>query len=490
MNPVDRISFVVATHRPQVFARTREYLIRLGAGDIVAVEHASSIFAAYDAGRREARREALCFLHEDVDVEGLDAELILARLADPRTGFLGVAGSRVLDESGVWWHGLHTPEQAARLSGRCGHRDGDRRWVNQYGDFGDVVVLDGVCLFTTRGVIDAIGGFADPPLGGFDYYDISATFRAHLCGFVNTTIPVDLFHWGREGFRPGWEANRRRFQAKYAAHLPRAVPGVAIRPVGTKVSAAPARPTTSADPDPSPDPAVPEGVAEHRPNVGAKDFSPLDRHAQSDLRHPQPPFGYRPHSAPSLRPKRVLHVGCGFKHPAALHETFHGEGWEELRLDIDPVVEPDIVASIVAMPEVPDAAFDAVWSSHNLEHLFAHEVPLALAEFRRVLRPGGFALITMPDLQAVAEHIAEGRLEEPLYDSPAGPITALDMCYGLRTSIARGRHQMAHRTGFTAGTLAAKLADAGFERIRVERDGFALWAEAYKPRVEAARDGA
>ncbi len=461
MNPIDRFSFVVATHRPQVFARTRDSLVRLGAGDIVAVENAGTIFAAYDEGRHRASREALCFLHEDVDVEGLDAELILARLADPRTGFLGVAGSRVLDESGVWWHGLHTPAQVERLSGRCGHRDGDRRWVNQYGEFGDVVVLDGVCLFTTRGVLDAIGGFADPPLDGFDYYDISATFRAHLCGFVNTTIPVDLFHWGREGFRPSWEANRKRFQAKYGAHLPRAVPGVPIRPVGAPVPAVPIRPAAPVAPAPQPDPVLP--VPQPAPVV------PILPSTHAAI-------------ASGTRRKRVLHVGCGYKHPAALHETFHGDGWEEVRLDIDPVVEPDIVASIVAMPEVPDAAFDAVWSSHNLEHLFAHEVAPALAEFRRVLRPGGFALVTMPDLQAVAEHIAAGRLEEPLYESPAGPITALDMCYGLRSSIARGRHQMAHRTGFTSGTLSAKLADAGFARIRVERDGFALWAVAYKPR--------
>ena len=32
----------------------------------------------------------------------------------------------------------------------------------------------------------------------------------------------------------------------------------------------------------------------------------------------------------------VLHVGCGPYNPAKLHKTFHGPGWRELRLDIDP----------------------------------------------------------------------------------------------------------------------------------------------------------
>jgi len=32
------------------------------------------------------------------------------------------------------------------------------------------------------------------------------------------------------------------------------------------------------------------------------------------------------------------------------------------------------------MPMVASRSYDAIWSSHNLGHLYAHEVPLALAE--------------------------------------------------------------------------------------------------------------
>jgi hypothetical protein len=37
----------------------------------------------------------------------------------------------------------------------------------------------------------------------------------------------------------------------------------------------------------------------------------------------------------------------------------------------------------------------------------------------------------MPDLQKAAAYIAQGKLEEPIYQSPAGPISALDICFGL-----------------------------------------------------------
>lgn len=191
-----------------------------------------------------------------------------------------------------------------------------------------------------------------------------------------------------------------------------------------------------------------------------------------------------PVGAPVPAPLRqVLHVGCGAANPLKLPDAFFPSGeWAEVRLDIDPGVNPDIIASITDMSVVPSGSVNAVWSAHNLEHLWSHEVPLALNEFRRVLCPGGFAAMTMPDLQSVAEQIAAGNLEGAAYMSALGPITPLDMLYGFRPAIAEGNIFMGHRTGYIATTLAAHLAAAGFVDVRVQRDGgFALWATAVNP---------
>jgi SAM-dependent methyltransferase len=184
-----------------------------------------------------------------------------------------------------------------------------------------------------------------------------------------------------------------------------------------------------------------------------------------------------PETAAPAAERVVLHVGCGAANPAKLPQAYFPAGqWRELRLDIDPSVDPDIVASITDMSAVADNSVDAVWSSHNLEHLFAHEVPLALTEFRRVLRTGGFALVTMPDLGQVARAVIELGLETPAYMSALGPVSALDMLYGFRPSIAGGNHFMAHRTGFTASSLSAALTQAGFVNAAVESDGrYNLW---------------
>jgi SAM-dependent methyltransferase len=180
--------------------------------------------------------------------------------------------------------------------------------------------------------------------------------------------------------------------------------------------------------------------------------------------------------------KIVLNVGCGYPLRQKLHRHFHGPGWQEIRLDLDPGVQPDIVCSMTDMRPISANTIDAVWSSHNLEHLQRHEVPLALEEFIRVLRPGGLLLLTLPDLQQVAQLVVDDRLEDRAYQSPSGPVTPLDMIFGHSASLARGNRFMAHRTGFTARSLHQALIEAGFVAIRVwPGASFDLWATAHKP---------
>jgi hypothetical protein len=174
--------------------------------------------------------------------------------------------------------------------------------------------------------------------------------------------------------------------------------------------------------------------------------------------------------------RRLLHVGCGSKNIKHLPASFH-RGWTELRYDIDASVKPDLTGSITNLSSLPDGSVDAIWSSHNLEHLNSFEVPTALAEFRRVLNGRGFAVITVPDLRAVARHIVNDELEQPLYKAPAGPISALDVLFGHQAAIEKGNAYMAHRTGFSARTLGQALINAGFDEVRVhEGRHWDLWA--------------
>ncbi|MFU8788111.1 MAG: class I SAM-dependent methyltransferase [Methylobacter sp.] len=176
--------------------------------------------------------------------------------------------------------------------------------------------------------------------------------------------------------------------------------------------------------------------------------------------------------------KTFLHVGCGPKRKDSTTPGFNTPEWHEQRLDIDEQVNPDIVGTMTDMSAVPDASVDAIFSSHNIEHLYPHEVPVALAEFKRVLASDGFVVITCPDLQSVCALVAEDKLTEPAYISPAGPIAPIDILYGHRPAMAQGNLYMAHRCGFTQKVLMATLQEAGFAGVATMQrtPQFDLWA--------------
>lgn len=188
--------------------------------------------------------------------------------------------------------------------------------------------------------------------------------------------------------------------------------------------------------------------------------------------------------------KKLLHVGCGPKQKDQTTREFAQAEWQEVRLDIDPAVQPDVIGTMTDMSAVADASVDAVFSSHNIEHLYPHEVPVALAEFLRVLQPeDGFAVITCPDLKSVCSLVVQDKLTEAAYNSPAGPIAPLDILFGHRPSLARGNLYMAHRCGFTQKVLRNTLLAAGFQSaVTMERPRvFDLWALATKQQVTEER---
>ena len=157
--------------------------------------------------------------------------------------------------------------------------------------------------------------------------------------------------------------------------------------------------------------------------------------------------------------QRVLHAGCGGKH---VPEQYFSD-FEEVRLDIDARCNPDIVSSMVEMTAVPDECFDAVYSSHTLEHLRTHEVRQCLYNFRRILKPGGIAMIVVPNLENVKA------TEEVLYTSISGPISGLDMIYGHH-AMTPGNPYMEHHCGFIPETLKAAMESVGFQNVETVTD--------------------
>ena len=184
--------------------------------------------------------------------------------------------------------------------------------------------------------------------------------------------------------------------------------------------------------------------------------------------------------------KKFLHIGPGTSYKNNTTPIFNSNNWDEVRLDIDPEVKPDILSSMLDMKEVKSNSFDAVFSSHNIEHVFAYQVNTAFSEMYRVLNNKGYLVITCPDIQQVSIEVAKGNLTNPLYHTANNkPIAAIDIMYGYGSSLKEGNHFMAHKCGFADKVLFNELKRVGFKSISVIKatTAYALWAIAYKNTV-------
>lgn len=140
-----------------------------------------------------------------------------------------------------------------------------------------------------------------------------------------------------------------------------------------------------------------------------------------------------------------LNIGCG-------HRRIEGY------VGIDAVERPgaDMVAPAHQVP-LPDGCADEVLAVHLLEHLLPWEAPVALAEWLRLLKPGGQLVLELPDLRKCCENILTGR---------AGKHADQLGMWGLFGDNRLEDPFMMHRWGYTPETLTALLRQVGFTDVR------------------------
>ncbi|HEY2353482.1 MAG TPA: methyltransferase domain-containing protein [Gaiellaceae bacterium] len=99
-------------------------------------------------------------------------------------------------------------------------------------------------------------------------------------------------------------------------------------------------------------------------------------------------------------PPSILDVGCGPGRDMAWFEqraaTVTGIDVSSSMLEL---ARRQCVGELIAMDmrelALPDASFDVVWSIASLLHLPKADASLALAEFRRVVKPGGIVVVVV-----------------------------------------------------------------------------------------------
>jgi predicted SAM-dependent methyltransferase len=119
---------------------------------------------------------------------------------------------------------------------------------------------------------------------------------------------------------------------------------------------------------------------------------------------------------------------------------------------VDAFGEPDVKAEMWDLPFEADSV-EEIWCSHALEHVACANVSKTLAEFLRVLRPGGRAIIQVPNMDYIARYWLTGPDRH----------WAEQMIFGLQTT--DGEY---HKSAWTNMVLEADLKGAGFDVQRIE----------------------
>jgi predicted SAM-dependent methyltransferase len=166
----------------------------------------------------------------------------------------------------------------------------------------------------------------------------------------------------------------------------------------------------------------------------------------------------------------LAHLGCGKRRLAGY-----------VHVDLADYPHIDHRHDIRTLPMFPDSSLNGIYASHSLEYFDRVEVVEVLAEWRRVLRPGGFLRLAVPDFAALNAVYAEtGDIAQVL-----GPI------YG-RWSPTPGL-VIYHKTAYDAASLTAVLKEAGFVGVRPwdwrqvftgENAGFDDYSQAYSPHMD------
>jgi len=130
------------------------------------------------------------------------------------------------------------------------------------------------------------------------------------------------------------------------------------------------------------------------------------------------------------------------------------EGWTVLNAQPGPQV--DIVGNCTDLSAIASGSVEEVYASHVLEHLgYTTELPQALREILRVLRPGGRLMAAVPDLEILCKlfvHPQSGPRErwEIMRRIFGGQLDAFDV----------------HKVGLWTEYFAGVLHEIGFVDIR------------------------
>lgn len=194
-----------------------------GLRDIQVIEKVNpgkwSLTEVYNQILDEAEHDIVILLHDDVyfDRKYWGKRVLDHFRKNPEYGILGVAGTRYMPTSGMWW------EVGGEMIGQVHHQQGEKKWLSQYNEpFGDriieTILVDGLFIAVNKNNI--IHRFNED-VKGFHFYDVTFCIENYLAGVkIGTISNVEMTHLSVGMTNDRWEENKQQFTERFKDELP------------------------------------------------------------------------------------------------------------------------------------------------------------------------------------------------------------------------------------------------------------------------------
>lgn len=178
-----------------------------------------SLTSVYNTGLYVSTNDIVVFMHDDIEINSKEwgKKLINHYKDGNHYGILGVAGTRKMNESGIWWN------EKESMYGVVSHTERGKTWTNKYSkDFGnsikDVVVVDGVFFSCHK---KRIKTNFNEDYEGFHFYDISFCFENYLKDVaIGVHFDIKITHKSIGEVDEKWNEHRVKFIKENVENLP------------------------------------------------------------------------------------------------------------------------------------------------------------------------------------------------------------------------------------------------------------------------------
>ena len=184
-----------------------------------------SLSEVYNILLEKSSNDIVILCHDDIYFEkpNWGNKILKHFKRNPDYGILGVAGSRYMPKSGMWW------EIPTEMFGVVNHEHEGKKWTSKYSEpignkIDDTILVDGLFIAINK---NNLSKTFNEDVKGFHFYDVDFSYRNFLDGVkIGVFYDVRITHKSIGMTNESWDKNRQQFIKTYSESMPKLIPTI------------------------------------------------------------------------------------------------------------------------------------------------------------------------------------------------------------------------------------------------------------------------